>query len=193
MNELNEKNIPEKLYKAYPRKWAEDFLEKGTIYFTNQTKFHNEKNPERCDPSEGTAKIIINGKVCQNNSICPIYIWCATTEKNPNTILDMWGDRDTVIQIFDTKSFKERIMKTISEKYPSFSFHDNHVIYDKDEGSYREPDLNDIIFQKREKYRNQKEYRFAIKCSFSENYYSIEGKDNIILSLGDCHDIAKIV
>jgi hypothetical protein len=60
------------IFKAYPRKWAVQFLEEGTIYFTNLAIFQQDENIERGDPLEGTSVTIRQGIRCTADYLNPI-------------------------------------------------------------------------------------------------------------------------
>jgi len=62
------------------------------------------------------------------------------------------------------------------------------VTYDKDEGSYSAYHWVEGIFQKNVRFSSQKEFRFALVGDFG-----IQKDKNVVLELGDCSDIARIV
>ena len=178
------------IFKAYPRAYADDFMKRGIVYFTNLNVFKKEEDEERGDPMEGTGRSIHNDTVYsvhfRGN---PIFVWCSTLETQKEEILNTWQDRDTVIEIYDRLKFIDRIIEA-GRKHglASGSSHIGPVTYDKNTGSRRTGQIVDGLFQKNMRYQHQKEFRFVI-CGVRE----LTDKNELILELGDCGDIARIV
>ncbi|PKN51194.1 MAG: hypothetical protein CVU55_13775 [Deltaproteobacteria bacterium HGW-Deltaproteobacteria-13] len=172
--------------KAYPREWAENFLHTGEIYFTNLETFKKDEDQQRGDSLEGTSIAIRQGVRCTGGYACPIFVWCSTMETDPAVILDTWKDRNAVVQITDTLGFARRIrdvatgLKLLLQVGP--------ITYDKDEGNHREYDWAEGIFQKNIRFNPQKEYRFALVGDANT-----KKSEKIILKLGDCNDLARIL
>ena len=174
------------IFKAYPREWADQFLEEGTIYFTNLRKFQQDENIERGDSLEGTSVTIRQGIRCNADYLYPIFIFCSTMETNPNTVLNTWTDRDTVLQIKDTLSFVNRIKDAaLKRKGEIQGLKVGPITYDKDAGSHRHYHWAEGIFQKNMCYNGQKEFRIALVGDVR-----IECEEHITLTLGNCFDIA---
>ena len=160
------------IFKAYPRDWANQLLNEGTIYFTNWDVFRRDENPERGDPMEGTSVTNRNGKTYKADYGNPIFIWSSTMETNPKVIIETWRDRDTVIQITNTLKFAERIRDAaVARKSDLIYFQIGPVTYDKDEGSHRAYHWAEGVFQKNYCYSGQKEFRFALVGN-----YNLKGK-----------------
>lgn len=175
--------------KAYPRDWANQFLNDGTIYFTNWEVFRRDEDPERGDRMEGTGVTNLNGKLYSADYGNPIFIWSSTMETNPKVIHETWRDRDTVIQIKNTLKFAERIRDAVlAQKTDLQSLQIGPVTYDKDEGSHRDRHWAEGVFQKNYCYSRQKEFRFALVGN-----YNLKDEKHVVLSLGNCHDVAQIV
>ncbi|MBC2715321.1 MAG: hypothetical protein HF978_08440 [Desulfobacteraceae bacterium] len=177
------------IFKAYPREWAEQFLKKGTIYFTNLVIFQRDEDFERGDPLESTSVTIRQGVRCTADYLNPIFVFCSTMESDPNIVLSTWRDRDTVLQITDTLSFINRIKDAVVErKIDIRGMQVGPVTYDKDAGSRREYHWVEGIFQKSMCYTGQKEFRIALVGDVR-----IKCEEHIVLTLGDCSDIARIM
>ncbi len=177
------------IFKAYPRNWAAQFLEEGTIYFTNIEIFQQDEDEERGDPLEGSSVTIRQGIRCTADYLNPIFVFCSTMETDPNKLLSTWKDRDTVLQITDTLLFVNRIKDAAVKRNDDIrKLQVGPVTYDKDAGSFREYHWAEGIFQKSMRYNGQKEFRIAlvgdvrIKCT-----------KHIMLNLGNCSDIARII
>lgn len=175
------------LFKATKREWAEDFLENGTLYFTELSKFRNDEHEERGDPLEGTFAKRINGSVLNASVANPVFVWCSTMETDIDAILDTWSDRDTVLQITAPKEFFQRIIPKAHE-VGLLNWQVGPVTYDKDDGSVRTHHWGEGIFQKGHRFRSQKEYRLAMIGKLSGEY-----DESIRISLGNCRNIATIV
>lgn len=178
------------IFKAYPRDWAAQFTEEGTIYFTNLSIFQRDENEERGDPLEGSSVTIRQGIRCTADYLNPIFVFCSTMETDPNKILSTWSDRDTVLQITDTLLFVNRIkdaaVKTKGDIHDGLKV--GPVTYDKDAGSFREYHWAEGIFQKSMRYNGQKEFRIALVGDVR-----IKCEKHIILNLDNCSDIARIM
>ena len=177
------------IYKTYPLTWAEDLLHSGKIYFTNIKIFQVAENLQRGDPLECTSVAIRQGVRCTSEYTNPIFVWSSTMETDRTLIRGTWKDRDTILQITDTLQFAIRIRKAAYSLKPKIHLLQvGPVTYDKDEGSYRKYHWAEGIFQKNIRFNGQKEFRFALVGDFS-----IRNKKNVILELGNCGDIARIV
>jgi hypothetical protein len=176
------------VFKAYPREWAAQFLEYGTIYFTNIEIFKRDEDVERGDPLECTSVTIRQGVRCTANYTNPIFVFCTTMETDPDMVLSTWRDRDTVLQITDTLSLINRIKDAAVKKGDIQSMQVGPVTYDKDAGSYRGYHWAEGIFQKSMRHNGQKEFRIALVGDCR-----IECEEHIKLTLGNCSDIARIM
>ena len=177
------------IFKAYPREWAVQFLEQGTIYFTNLVIFQQDENVERGDLLEGTSVTIRQGIRCTADCLNPIFVFCSTMETDPNTVLSTWTERDTVLQIKDTLSFINRIKDAaIKRKSDIRGLKVGPVTYDKDAGSNRNYHWAEGIFQKNMRHSGQKEFRIALVGDVR-----IKCEEDIMLTLGNCSDIARIM
>jgi hypothetical protein len=178
------------IYKAYPCEWAEKFLHTGEIYFTNIEIFRADEDQQRGDPLEGTSITIRQGVRCTGGYGCPIFVWCSTMETDPTVILNTWKDRDAVVQITDTLGFARRIRDVSAGLKPSINvfLQIGPITYDKDEGSHRQYDWSEGIFQKNICFNGQKEFRFALVGDTNT-----KSCKEIILKLGDCNNIARIL
>jgi hypothetical protein len=177
------------IYKAYPHAWANEFLSLGKIYFTNIKIFRVEEDRQRGDPLECTSIKIRQGVRCTGNYGNPIFVWCSTMETDPNLIMGTWKNRDTVLQIIDTLEFAKRIRDAavcLQQKIREFVV--GPITYDKDAGSYRKDHWTEGIFQKSFRFGNQKEFRFALVGDFS-----MQNENHVILLLGNCSDIVRIL
>ncbi len=177
------------IFKAYPQDWATQFLEKGTIYFTNIVLFQQDENEERGDPLEGSSVTIRQGIRCTADYLTPIFVFCSTMETDPNKVLSTWSDRDTVLQVTDTLLFVNRIKEAaVKRKSDIRALKIGPVTYDKDAGSFRKYHWAEGIFQKSMRYNGQKEFRIALVGDVR-----IKCEKHIKLNLGNCSDIARIM
>ena len=178
------------IYKASPLCWSNDFINNGTIYFTNIINFIKDEDNERGDKKEGIGVSNINGKKYSSDYMNPLYVWCSTMETNTNFIFNTWKDRDSIILITDTLGFLNRIKTTILEsKYKKslIGLQVGPVTYNKDEGSQRNYHWAEGIFQKNYKYNTQKEFRLALTGT------SELKEEHLVFELGSCKDITKII
>ncbi len=179
------------IHRTFKRSWAENFLHKGELWFTNLRKIREDDDPQRGDCLEGTGKFIRNGQKCTLHSYDPIFVCCFTMETNCTVIMRTWAkDRDTTVQIYNPLSFVKRIRDAATKDFEKkvINFLVGPVIYDKDEGSHREHFLGVGAFQKNLSYDHQKEFRFAFLMDFC-----LRNEANLILKLGDCTDIARLL
>lgn len=177
------------LYKAYPRAWAEEFLHDGTVYFTNLAVFREQECPLRGDPMEGTSVTIRESVKCTASYINPIFVWCCTMETEPEVILSTWNDRDSVVEVTDPVAFAERVKDAaVACKAGLLGLQIGPVTYDKDRGSHHAYAWGEGIFQKNLHFNGQKEFRFALVGDTR-----LQEEKNIILNVGECKDIARIV
>ena len=177
------------IFKAYRSDWAEEFLKNGTIYFTNLSLFKQDEDVNRGDPLEGTSVTIRQGVRCTGRYSNPIFVFCTTMETDRDTILNIWSDRNTVLQITDPLLFISRTKDAaIKKKNEIISMHVGPVTYDKDVGSHSEYHWAEGIFQKNIHHNGQKEFRIAFTGDIR-----IKSEEHIILNLGDCSDIARIM
>lgn len=175
------------IQKGYPRCWAEDFLTRGIVYFTNLIVIKQDEHPQRGDRFEGSGHYVRDGKSVFSDYANPIFVWCATMEMDPAVVRATWRDRDTVLQITNTLALAERIQNSLQQQADVAECLVGPVTYDRDIGSHRHHDWADGIFQKGGRYGNQKEFRFAVI-----GHMEIKTQDHIILELGACSDIARI-
>ncbi|PKM36171.1 MAG: hypothetical protein CVV06_12430 [Gammaproteobacteria bacterium HGW-Gammaproteobacteria-10] len=161
--------------KAYPQTWAEDFLTKGIIYFTNAEIFRRDEHPERGDLLE-----------CANY-VNPIFLWCTTMESQCSRILETWNDRDSVVYVRNSLRLAERIRDAAAKQQNAvINFQVGPVVYERDLNQKREYFWGKEIFQKDYSLSSQKEFRFALVGNFHS-----KTQNHIVLQLGDCSDIAE--
>ena len=176
------------VFKATMREWAED-LQNGTIHFTHIQKFIDDQDAQRGDSNEGSQAVIRNGVRCNVEYIVPIYVWCCTLETRPCRVIETWPDKNCVIQILDTIEFANRIAVAVGNQPQKLSLLKvGPVVYTKTVGGHERNDWADGIFQKDGRYDGQKEFRFALSGMTGDQ----DKKDDIILTLGPCHDIVRI-
>ena len=186
------------IYKAYRSEWTEMLISEGTLYFTSLESFQRDEHTERGDSLEGTGIVIRQDQRCTTSSLNPIFVCCFTMETDRECILTTWKDRDAVVQICDTLTFAKRISDYVNahEMEMPLRVQVGDVAYDKDEGSYREPFRGESTFQKNQRFRGQKEFRFALEgWTNKQSEYEkllVDGK-HLVLRLGDCSDIMRIV
>ncbi len=178
--------------KAYPTKWAAEFISAGTLYFTNLNEFVSDKNPERGDVYEGMGIANRQDQRCKTKPVYPVFVCCFTMETDAKVILETWKDRDIVVQIYNTLRFTHRIRdaadNAVEIEKNILSFQVGPVTYDKDEGSNQSHSWNWSTFQKNRYFSGQKEFRFAFVGASC-----LKNKKNIVLQLGNCSDIAQVL
>jgi hypothetical protein len=176
------------VFKATMRDWARDLIDDGTVYFTNIRQFIDDLDCERGDANEGRHIVIRNGICCSAEYSMPVYVWCCTLETKTCRVIQMWPDRDCVIQILDMVEFAKRIASALKTQRPKlWPVHVGPVVYTKMAGGHEKTDWADGVFQKDECYDGQKEFRFALTARTGD-----EPEDHIILNLGSCCDIVRI-
>jgi hypothetical protein len=110
-------------------------------------------------------------------------------ETDPDIVLSTWSDRDTVLQITNTLSFVNRIKgAAVERRNDIIDMQVGPVTYDKDAGSHREYHWAEGIFQKNMRYTSQKEFRIALVGDVR-----IKCEEHIVLTIGDCSDIDRIM
>jgi len=177
------------MFKATKLEWARDLIDNGAVYFTNIRQFIYDDHPKRGDSNEGRHIIIRNNSRCTVKYSLPIYVWCCTLDTNASRVIKSWPDRECVIQILDTVAFAKRITSALGKERPTlWPLRVGPVAYTKTDGAYENTDWADGVFQKDERYDNQKEFRFALNAKTNDEY-----EDQIILKLGSCKDIVRIV
>lgn len=180
---------PPELWRATKYAYAIDLIEKGLLYLTNAQKYREDSDPERGDPTETDGKFIRRGVACRTGHTNPIFLWCATLDPNPDAVLAVWRDCNTVVHIRSPQIFAERILKTAKDQgVKGVSFHAGTPTYDKERGGTRPYNWAESIYQKPEGHAEQKEYRFALVGD-----YSMADVESIKLLLGPCADLVSVV
>ena len=180
---------PSDLWRATKYAYAMDLINSGILYLTNAWEYREDSDPERGDSTETDGRFIRQEAPCTTGHSNPIFLLCTTLDPDPDSVLAMWHDCDTVIHIHDPKTLAGRILNAAKKQgIDGVSFHAGTPTYDKDHGGTSPYRWDESIFQKPEKYILQNEYRFALVGS-----YSMHGIPNIKLTLGPCGDIIKII
>ena len=180
---------PPDLWRATKYSYAIDLIEKGLLYLFNAQKYRDDPDSERGDLTETDGKFIRQGTSCITGHTNPIFLWCTTLNSNPDAVLSVWQDYDTIVHIREPQIFAERILRTArNQGVKGVSFHAGKSIYDKEKGGVQPYHWAESIFQKPEGYVQQSEYRFALVGD-----YSMTGVQKIELLLGPCDDLVSVV
>lgn len=91
--------VPSDLWRATKYAYAVDMMKDGLVYMSNAQKYRNDPDPERGDPTETDGRFIRQGVTCKTGHTNPIFLWCATLDSNPESVLAVWKDCDTVIMM----------------------------------------------------------------------------------------------
>lgn len=181
--------IPSDIWRATKYEYALDLIKSGVLYLSNALKYRDDPDPERGDPTETDGRFIRRGVTCTTGHTNPIFLWCATLDPDPESILSIWKDCDTVIHISGPQILAERMLSSAkAQGVNGVSFHAGIPVYDKDTGGTAEYHWAESIFQKPDGYAPQREYRFALVGS-----YTMIGTPSVKLNLGQCDDIVYIV
>jgi hypothetical protein len=180
---------PADLWGATKYAYAVDLIENGLLYLTNAQIYREHSDSERGDPTETDGKFIRQGVPCATAHTNPIFLWCTTLDPDPEAVLAVWRDCDTVVHICEPQAFAERILRTAkAQGVKGVSFHAGTPTYDKEQGGTRPYHWAESIYQKPKLHAQQKEYRFALVGD-----YSMIEVPRIELSLGPCDDLISIV
>lgn len=186
--EYEETPPPSDLWRATKYSHAMDLIQNGLLYLTNAQIYREDPDPERGDATETDGKFIRQGAPCTTGHTNPIFLWCTTLESDPDAVLAVWRDCDTVIHIRNPQALAERILRTaIVNGVKGVSFHAGAPTYDKEHGGTRLYYWAESIYQKPEQHAEQKEYRFALVGD-----YSMIGVPKVELSLGPCDDLVSV-
>lgn len=179
---------PPDLWRATKYQHAVDLIEEGLLYLSIAQKYREDPDPERGDPTETDGRFIRQGVVCTTGHTNPIFLWCATLDPDPDAVLSVWQDCDTVIHISNPQALAERVLSAAkAQGVDGVSFHAGRPTYDKDQGSTAPYHWAESIFQKPDGQAAQKEYRFALVGS-----YDMIGTPHVKLVLGPCDDIISV-
>jgi hypothetical protein len=186
--EYDQTSIPSNLWRATKYAYAMDLMENGVLYLSNARKYRNDPDPERGDPTETDGRFIRQEVMCTTSHINPIFLSCATLNPDPESVLAVWRDCDTVIHISNPQALAERMLNTAkAQGVDVVSFHAGTPTYDKDKGGSAAYHWTESIFQKPDGQASQKEYRFALVGS-----YAMTGTPSVKLTMGRCADIISI-
>lgn len=187
--EYDEYPPPLDLWRATKYCYSVDLIINGLLYLKNAQIYREDSDPERGDPTETDGKFIRQGIPCTTGHTNPIFLWCATVNPDPDAVLALWCDYDTVIHISQPQTFAERILKIAkAQGVKVASFHAGTPTYDKEQGGTRPYHWAESIYQKPGRYAQQKEYRFALVGD-----YSMIEVPTVELFLGPCDDLISIV
>ena len=176
------------VFKATMHKWANDFIQNGTVYFTNIQQFVTDTHPERGDANEGRQILIRNGVRCTAEYLMPVYVWCCTLDTQVCRVIRTWPDKNCVMQILNTVEFARRITRALgAQRLKLWPLHVGPVVYTKTSGGHEKTDWADGVFQKDERYDGQKEFRFALTAQSGD-----KPEDHVVLELGSCQEIVRI-
>ena len=187
--------------KAYPQVWAEEFLNQGVMYFTNDNIFRHTEHPQRGDNSEGEGVYNRQGVRCTSSAINPVFLWCATMETCRERILRTWQDRDTIVEVQDVLALIGKVRSAIRERTDLINsvtgFALGPVTYDKDTGGHTPYCFYEGVFQKHERYNEQKEFRLVLvgQNRLVQDEYGMDclkADNDIRLQVGNCRDIVHI-
>ncbi len=186
--EYAEMPIPSDLWRATKHVYALGLMERGLLYLSSAQKYRTDPDPERGDATETDGRFIRQGATCTTGHTNPIFLWCATLDPDPESVLGVWRDCDTVIHIDNPQALAERILKAAKNQgVDGVSFHAGTPTYDKDKGGTAAYSWAESLFQKPDGQALQKEYRFALVGS-----HAMIGRPSVKLTLGPCGDIMSI-
>lgn len=180
--------IPPDIWRATKYAYAVELIESGILCLSNAQRYRHDPDPERGDPTETDGRFIRQGVTCITGHTNPIFLWCTTLDSNPESVLSIWRDCDTVIHISNPQALAERMLSAAkAQGVDGVSFHAGIPTYDKDKGGTAEYHWAESIFQKPLRHAPQKEYRFALVGSYAMNRTT-----SVKLKLGPCDDIVSI-
>lgn len=181
--------IPSDIWRATKYAYAVDLIKSGSLYLSNAQKYRYDSDPERGDSTETDGRFIRQGVACTTEHTNPIFLWCATLDPEPDSVLSVWRDCDTVIHISNPQALAERMLSAAkAQGVDGVSFHAGIPSYDKDTGGTEEYYWAESIFQKPDVHAPQREYRYALVGS-----YNMIGTPGLNLNIGPCDDIVSIV
>lgn len=192
--ESNENYIPKELIKLTRYEWAVNLYEKGLIRLNSIEYYRKiENNDYIGDKNEGIGIVELNGHHLTSGSINKVYLYCFAL---PDTDIDLLKESDksydTIIQLYDTKTFINRIMKEAVIRKINLHPHVGIVNYTKGTKTTKKEmeksKWHENIFQKDKKYQPQNEYRISFMDFDIKNNY----EDYLSLEIGACNDIIDI-
>ncbi|HEY9162514.1 MAG TPA: hypothetical protein VIS94_15655 [Desulfomonilia bacterium] len=132
---------PSDLWRATEYKYANDIIQNGLLYLRNVQEYREDLDPERGDATETDGHFVRHDVPCTTSHTNPIFLWCTTLESDPDTVLTIWRNYDTVIHISDPQALAERILRAaVIKGVRGISFHAGTTIYNKD---YNAPRFSD--------------------------------------------------
>lgn len=127
--------IPSELWRATKYANALDLIKRGVLYLSSAQKYRTDPDPERGDATETDGRFIRQGVTCTTVHTNPIFLWCTTLDPDPESVLGVWRDYDTVIHIDNPQALAERMLKAAkTQGVDGVSFHAGTPTYDKDQG-----------------------------------------------------------
>jgi serine/threonine protein phosphatase PrpC len=192
---------PRRIWKAMKVDHAKALIERGEFHLTDILDYRNAESKPMRDETEGILICNLNGKTHTTYGGNPVLAWCATTENDPNMLLDKWEQYDAVIEITDCMELCRRAGDAcVKSGIDWCEIRAGYAKYDRGEEQYCMPLPGHGFVQKSEEYKDQKEYRF---CVVVNPDYVQRGQLALIRSprdmggvnlvLGSCSDIVRIV
>jgi hypothetical protein len=118
-----------------------------------------------------------------------VHVWCATTENNPDRLLERWADYDAVVEITQCQELFRRAKNAcVTQGLNWCGIRAGYARYDRGKPRWDWPQRGHGCVQKGLEYEDQKEYRFVIVLNHGEAYQKA-----ITLNIGDCRDVARLV
>lgn len=198
--EFNELPAPNRLMKAMERKYAERLRDCGEIMLRTIEYFRKWENEVLGDPNEGHGLFIHDAHQMQIGSHKEdfVFAWCTSlpsiTPERIRLIAKEVG-YDCMLTIRDPMTLFQRMRQSLLSTHPKYLMQCGYVIYER--GVAVEKDIllsktrkfQSNIFQKdKEKYADDFEYRIAV----TNGTFTSSGCSELLLTVGDCTDIAFI-
>ena len=180
---------PRRLWKAMALDHARAFLEHGEFYMSNLNVYRHEQPGPRCDQHEGILEYRFRDAGFRVHSGNHVHVWCATTENSPERLFERWPDCDAVVEITQCRDLFARAKNACVEQGVNWcGIRAGYARYDRGNPRWDWPEWGHGCVQKALEYEEQREYRFVIVLNHGAEYQKA-----IILKLGDCRDVARLV
>jgi hypothetical protein len=193
--EYNTYPPPSSVLKAMERKWAVELVDNGVIRLNSLEFYQTLENDQLGDTKEGLGEFFSSGHPYNVSSGNKVFVWCSAFPQTPKpTLLELYPKYDSIISVKNPIEFTKRIMAALSTKGYSFSLpHLGAVNYSRSTEVGIESVKSQLwhwnVFQKRESYVHQNEFRFA----FTDTSFNLEQSGPIDIKIGPCSDIVACI
>ena len=186
---------PRALMKVMEFCWAKQFVAVGAMRFCSLDYYRQWENVVLGDPHDGESMFHLEGNPCTGGSLNEVYAWCASLPViTPDRIkvIAQHGKYNCLVRISDPSILIQRVRSALLVAEPMLALNCSEATYNRgievDKEILNSQKFHFTIFQKAQKFADDKEYRLAIIDTRTSSVH----KDYIDLQIGDCSDILNI-